>query len=241
MLKGITITGADDAVDANELLALSERYPFVEWGVLFSATRAGSPRYPTREWVEWATTNARMIPSHRLSAHLCGEIAASPLKGESTYLATLQGAGFKRVQINGWKPSAMLVQAMRLAPKLEVILQARAVPVVEEACVHALAIRGMGAEASVLFDASAGHGIPIVDYPIGFGAVMVGYAGGITPESIGLTLKHLLQQDRPSFWLDMETGVRTNDVFDLAKVRAVLEAVAAVLAEQEANPWPNPR
>jgi hypothetical protein len=35
-LKTVTITGADDAVDPEELLQIQQRYPFVEWGILLS-------------------------------------------------------------------------------------------------------------------------------------------------------------------------------------------------------------
>lgn len=63
----ITFTGADDETDIAKMLELSELYP-IEWGILFSPTRRGSPRYPSIDWV----TELRVNGPARLSAHLCG-------------------------------------------------------------------------------------------------------------------------------------------------------------------------
>ena len=41
MLERITVTGADDLVDPAELCAIAADFPFVEWGILFSAKRTG--------------------------------------------------------------------------------------------------------------------------------------------------------------------------------------------------------
>jgi hypothetical protein len=51
MLTGITITGADDQVDPRELAMLSAEFPFVEWGILMSESRAGTSRYPGQTWM----------------------------------------------------------------------------------------------------------------------------------------------------------------------------------------------
>ena len=68
MLTRVTITGADDDVDPEALLALSREFPFVEWGILYSAKRVGTPRYPTTEWM------ARLPPVPK-AFHLCGQSA----------------------------------------------------------------------------------------------------------------------------------------------------------------------
>ena len=45
------MTGADDSVDPKELFRISEKYPFVEWGILFSKSATGRYRYPSKEWI----------------------------------------------------------------------------------------------------------------------------------------------------------------------------------------------
>jgi hypothetical protein len=46
MLERVTITGADDSTSIDEMLALSRRFPFVEWGILVSKRHEGSYRFP---------------------------------------------------------------------------------------------------------------------------------------------------------------------------------------------------
>ena len=70
-LDRVTITGADDSVNILEMEAISKRFDFVEWGILFSFKRQGQPRFPSIQWianmvVELAETDMKF------SAHLCG-------------------------------------------------------------------------------------------------------------------------------------------------------------------------
>ena len=53
-----------------------------------------------------------------------------------------------------------------------------------------------------------------------------GYSGGlddINMESICNTIKDI--KNKSNVWIDMESGVRTNEQFDLEKVRTVLRTV----------------
>src|SRR5678815_1000900 len=72
MLDRVTLTGADDSTDIKALLALAEEHPFVEWGLLFSVSHQGQPRYPSREWVE--RLMEEMPEDLKLSAHVCGRM-----------------------------------------------------------------------------------------------------------------------------------------------------------------------
>jgi hypothetical protein len=47
----VTITGADDIVDHDDMLKLCEEFPFLEWGILVSFDRAGTARYPSVPWL----------------------------------------------------------------------------------------------------------------------------------------------------------------------------------------------
>ena len=44
--------GVDDSVDPHALLAVSARYPWAEWGVLFREDMEGKARYASRAWLE---------------------------------------------------------------------------------------------------------------------------------------------------------------------------------------------
>src|SRR5437867_3256069 len=71
ILDRVTITGADDSIHPTDLVALSKEFPYAEWGILFSGSRQGSPRYPTLAWISdlWKASGYGL----QLSAHLCGK------------------------------------------------------------------------------------------------------------------------------------------------------------------------
>ena len=60
----------------------------------------------------------------------------------------------------------------------------------------------------------------------------IGYAGGISPDNVADKLTYLFENVRDGeFWIDMESGVRTDDWFDLDKVRRVLEICQPIIKE----------
>lgn len=222
----VTITGADDAVDPAQLSALSEEFPFVEWGILFSKGRAGKPRYPTDVWRAklYREFFGKTPHALKLSAHLCGALADEVMHGHD--LAAPLGL-YRRVQINGFlieESSSMLLE-----PGVEFILQIRS----EEEFVPAVKFARARPEQpfSILFDSSCGKGVAPARWPPAPFGVDFGCAGGINPDNLADVLGDIIASN--SFgdrlpWIDMESGVRTDDQFDLAKVRSVLEQVAAV-------------
>ena len=216
MLTRVTITGADDKVDPQVLVGLSKEFPFVEWGFLFSAKRAGTQRYPSNPWIGELQGLAESSGMN-LSAHLCGADA----RRLQTSDAWVPFRGFQRYQINGYESPVPRIVRLAASPRVEFILQAR-----DEA---SLALVGQDARsigyrsASVLFDPSGGRGVEPFKWPVPPYLVRMGYAGGIKPETVIEVLKDIGPIDYP-FWIDMESGVRdAEDRFDLARVRSVLE------------------
>ena len=66
----VTITGADDFTDPKDLVELSEEFPFVEWGILLSASKEGmGPRFPSPKWIEEL---AQFKDKINLAGHICG-------------------------------------------------------------------------------------------------------------------------------------------------------------------------
>ena len=58
----------------------------------------------------------------------------------------------------------------------------------------------------------------------------VGYAGGLNPDNIEETLEKLFNDENVGdFWVDMETGCRTDEKFDLGKVVKVLKRIERFL------------
>ncbi len=222
-LTRVTITGADDAVNIGDLVALSERFPFVEWGILFSASREGTPRYPSHGWrldFQRRAEDANIYSS----AHLCGSIARDAMSGVA-HSASLREYG--RIQVNGFMPCDGLARfANVMVPTSEVICQVRDASALADGVEFAAGIYG-----SVLFDPSGGRGVetaawpPIQDAPYWYGGG-IGYAGGIKPENVLDVLAAIGPDRTDPFWIDMESGVRTGDQFDLARVESVLSLCA---------------
>lgn len=217
---GVTITGADDNTNPREMRALSEEFPFLEWGLLCSAKRAGTSRYPSSTWIDQHTF--RWPERARFSAHLCGQYARETIAGHAfmEMELTLASKLCRRVQINGYE-AGLPGQLPRLAQKLglEFILQCRHEADLLQCARDAETVRG----SSVLFDPSGGRGIEPFCWPATPAGCRLGFAGGIGPDNVLDVIRALGPRDL--YWIDMETGVRTNDRLDLGKVRSVLEQV----------------
>jgi hypothetical protein len=232
MLTRVTITGADDQVFPRDLVSLSETFPFVEWGILYSEKRMGQPRYPSARWLS-------DMPDVPMSLHLCGEAARSVLGGSPFVLEVLLRAGglldrgveVARIQVNGYEPpSPGLVSVAAGWETTTFILQVREPGLLHPAAADALAAGPSYSHfpldtTSILFDPSGGRGERPAAWPLPPEGVPMGYAGGITPDNVVETLESIGHIAAP-FWIDMESGVRTDDRFDLGKVRRVLELCA---------------
>ena len=220
-LVSVTITGADDAVSPSQLVTLSNRFPFVEWGVLFSEKRTGTPRYPSIGWIE-----AVSISGVSLSAHLCGFVAKEA--GEGRIRAPLVSR-FGRIQINGYGPS-MLSGICRLAVSLraEFVLQCKS-PEGLQRTAHDASVLARG---SVLFDPSGGEGLAPFAWPAAPSGCRIGFTGGIGPGTVETTVAEIVVANPllGPFWIDMESGVRTDNRFDLGLVTEVLGLVERINA-----------
>ena len=214
MLTLVTITGADDKTDPDDMVALSGEFPFVEWGILCSPKRTGTNRFPSSGWI------ASLPSSIRLSMHLCGAAARDVLAGGSVAKYSC-GRAFDRYQLNGYTPPACDdFTSMCSTHQYRWILQARNESSLALAVADALKF---GDKADILFDPSGGRGIETAKWPPIPSGVRLGFAGGIRPSNVARVLAGIGHTKSP-FWIDMESGVRTDeDELDLGLVRQVLE------------------
>ncbi|WP_050400449.1 hypothetical protein [Bradyrhizobium embrapense] len=206
----ITFTGIDNWTELHDIHVLSIKYP-VEFGVLFSPKRQGTdPRYPDGD-----ALSRFMWSGLRLSAHLCGDYSRRIMAGESIVDTIPVDLGYlNRVQVNHAEPDpAKIIEFRNGWGSMRAIAQTRA--------------DAFPADTSVdwLFDRSGGTGVAPTAWPMHPGGDrLVGYAGGISPDNIRGVMS-VLEQMPGRYWIDMESGVRTDDRFDIAKCRAVCEAV----------------
>lgn len=228
-LDRVTVTGADDSIEPEALIPLTERYPFVEWGILFSGSRQGSDRYPSADWLARLRKIAPKLPN--LCAHLCGTwVRNIVLEGAPTWWSKYEPLPpiFKRVQLNFHgqfhKAGKEFVPALK---RLALIHEGF---ILQHDGVNDETIKTLGADLPVapLFDRSGGAGVLPEAWPKPIWSYQ-GYAGGLSPENVEDELHRILDVAGESrIWIDVETRVRSEEdaLFDLAKVETFLKRAA---------------
>lgn len=216
----VTFTGLDARTDVRRLRDIQQRYPNAEFGILFSETRTGNEnRYPEKRIIHKFQQSGV-----RLALHVCGRLSRVTFT-ESYYDLFHRTGGLKwfdRIQLNGLSSLKDLRREhLEIPPGLEIILQQHpSFPLITERIGKIT-----GGKPGILMDASGEEGIDTPFQVISIPGCRVGYAGGINPDNVIEKLEGLLQDGAQDFWIDMESGVRTNDWFDLDKVEEVLKKV----------------
>ena len=248
----ITITGADDNVEEIFLEDMATQYSHVEWGILFSTSRQGTPRYPSSEWITQLVYDFYPKWDTSFSAHICGSMCERIIRDvDLKFLEEQIGPLFTRIQLNSFPEMtiesgvselsmnpyiyddggnlidvatnvAALASAFRLDGNTEIVLPIPNERVVE-VCKTSLYLTP---NISFLYDSSRGKGVSPDGWPeiTLFDEAYVGFAGGINPDNIKEVLDTLCA--RPGnrhFWLDVESGARTDDRMDIKKVEQLLK------------------
>lgn len=229
--KLITFTGVDARTDLVEFSNMAFLYP-IELGFLFSDNNK-SNRFTGTGLIHTAYSMGI-----KTSLHLCGAASRRALAGEGL---PWEADFAHRIQVNSksYDPEELKVLADTRKdvhpdaildeddweddwdenedprPRLaEFIWQHRNVsawpPTIKNA--------------RPLLDLSGGRGTLLNAWPDEPPAYEVGYAGGLAPGKVKDFLRSLPEHTHP-FWIDMETGVRTDDWFDFEKCFDVCQEV----------------
>lgn len=256
-LDRVTITGADDRTDIAKLIELSERFPFVEWGILISRSSEGAPRYPSQAWIKHLQHAARHRRGVQLSLHICGHWVRQLLMGvDELPFGVIDGSA--RVQLNfhaqrtPCKPHEFYktLRDFGLRRRQFIFQIDGAFGNKHLETVYELNHDG-SVDAVPLFDVSGGAGILPASWPKPFYMkadvvehVYHGYAGGLGPDNLEEQIPLIAAAAAGTrFWIDMETGVRSDNdrVFDLAKVERCLEIADHFIQRARAVPAPQPQ
>ena len=241
-LRFCTLTGVDESTSLPRLSRLSRSFPIAEWGVLFSRSKMkseeGQGRYPRVEWIRRFTDHAKKH-NLRTALHVCGADVEALLKGDPELVSL--ASGFQRIQMNftaereligGHLPAHCVIDFIR-----EHELQSRAGRVIiQYNSNNAEFCRGLsgGAGIDYLVDASGGRGLVPKEWPDQnqlFG-MRCGYAGGLGPDNVIAELDRIQKSAAgKSFWIDMESKLRVDDRFDLARCETVLKKVSLHLIQ----------
>lgn len=222
-LKYVSITGADDEVAVGDLDKIAAAHPYVEWAILLMPERMGQKRFPSADWIR---NFADTYKGAHKAMHLCGGAFLGFIGNDPEILGLMWG--FKRIQLNlefgdvaGKYDPAKLFAQIRAHPEFEFVIQYTEknrdlLPKLRDIPNHAL-----------LFDQSAGRGVAPDSWPAPIGGHFCGYAGGLNPDNINKNLMAIAHAaGTAATWIDMESGVRTDDRFDLDKVGKILVAAA---------------
>lgn len=227
-LKHITFTGIDARTDIDRLREIQKQYPIAEFGVLTSYHWYDNGN----RYLEPRTFRDLTRERLNLALHICGSAASDAARGEWSdvhYLSWGKYRYFRRIQLN--------VAERNDAPHIvsespwgnEIIIQQKAqneLPLYENTLAEWHDYCG---KLSVLLDSSGGRGID-TKLKVLPSTGKVGYAGGFSPDNVKEKLSFLMSHvTMGEFWIDMESGVRTNDWFDLDKVERVLEICQPII------------
>jgi hypothetical protein len=236
-LDRVTITGPDDSIDPGVLVGLSKQFPFVEWGILVSETRTGSPRFPSFQWIRELKLIA--LRNHvKLSMHLCGWWVRELLLGNVLVDPDLiQGPAFDRIQLNFHAENTpcnaerCFTALLGLGPRQYIFQIDGADGNKHLEAIYAENDGPPYVDAVPLFDVSGGAGILPAHWPkpqymtSDVEHCYHGYAGGLGPENLEQQIPLIGEAAGDTdIWIDMETRVRSDNdrLFDLSKVARCL-------------------
>lgn len=230
-LTGVTITGADDNTNINELYHITHTYPFVEWGILIGS-RTGIPNIPRMPTYLWIAKLADL--SLPIAIHLCGTPLGQLLaQGVVPDIIARSPSGTSRCQFN-WHNHSAPSQAfydILLNPDLSLYMSwiFKFTEKTADYIPQAIARGVKKDKIEVFFDSSHGQGLLPEKYQPPLADFHCGYAGGLSPDNLQEELARLAAVvGDNNVWIDLETNVRTDDKLDIKKVIKVLEI---------AKPW----
>lgn len=243
ILDRVTVTGADNSIKPEELMELSIRFPFVEWGILFSKNNEGAFRFPTRAWVETLVNDVkgRLYPHKlNLSGHICGRWVRDICEGNWTIVSEMPQLlhSFQRLQLNFHAQVHRLNRQKFFYGGIEFLQTYNSSLIfqmdnVNNSLLHEA--KEMGIVGNPLFDLSGGAGILPSSWPKAEG-FYTGYAGGLSPDNVAEQIEKIKQVAGDArIWIDVERRVRSDDdsKFDLDKVTRFLEAAEPYVTKGE--------
>lgn len=207
----VAFTGVDDPALITGMQRLSARYP-IEWGILVDDAQTEKTLFPAE------AERAAMLASSglRWAAHVCGEQARLIANDPDT--ATVALTGFQRVQVNhsfSGSSSTHVANAVRFGRLrgIRTLLQ----------CSTEFPD---DSRLDWLFDVSFGTGVKPSSWPrLPHSGPFCGYSGGIGPANAAAIVAAIDAPPERLFWIDMESGVRTDGRLDIAKCEAVCREV----------------
>lgn len=233
-----SFVGVDTNTDIDVIRKLEEVSPIaLEWGVLYSPGRAGRQnRYPSFSFIK---DFLHERDDFEKSLHLCGEAVDQYLNNSNPEISTLIERSGCRTQLNfaidKYDESFLLDKVVELHEKHCLILQCnKSKKKFIDKLIKLIPEENKG-NVNILYDGSGGFGRVISKAEAPFPGFFTGYAGGINPTNVTEIVEMIdkVVADAP-YYIDMESGIRTDDWLDLDKCKAVIKSID-ILQEKYEN------
>jgi len=236
------LNGVDEATALVELAVVSDLYPFVEWGFLYSPDQQGTPgRYPSVARIRRAF---KELPRYvRTALHVNGPGVGQLLEGEGVVSGLVEQVRARsgRVQLNLRSVRANVdPEALRrfVLARPEVFF---VTPYSDGNASVMQALAGVENHA-IVFDSSTDRNVPPQSWPRAPNSMRCGYAGGLGVHNLEAELPRIYQAaGTAEFWIDLEGRLRDeNDRFSMSLARRCLDIVNAHASERMEMPAPRP-
>lgn len=224
-LRLISFVGVDIHTNLNDIINFESDVP-CEWSVLFSDSKSITKhvRYPEysfcKDFLDWGKENHKVT-----SLHLCGDVIGRYLKQEPDVLELCNKA--TRIQLNlnisDYPDHEKLtddILTMITTYNHGIILQQNKT---KEKFMKVFLNKKIY-KISMLHDGSGGFGREISHTPPPDNFHFSGYAGGIKPENVVkiVGLVDANNSENKPYYIDMESGVRENNIFSVDKCRQIV-------------------
>lgn len=245
----IFLTGVDEYTNLDKLLELTKKFPNVVWGVLISHGRQGGTdkRYPSYDFIEKLKT---FIINHDLrknfGIHICGkelinDFFVSAYDANKNILNEKYFQYFEYVQLNfNTKNSSLYKYALHMVYCVNRLYESKIIIQYNEnnkdARFNVSSLHGNYSYFYDLIDYSGGNGVyktptELLKEYHPYERNIFGIAGGFGPDNIenviieieNYIVPLLAQYYDYKVWIDMESKLRTDNIFDLSKCEYILE------------------
>jgi phosphoribosylanthranilate isomerase len=234
-LKLVSFVGVDEKTDFSELEKISNAFAglgFVEWSVLYSDSKSvgNYVRYPSYKFCKDFLERSAATNYVHSSLHLCGSVIERYLKQEKDVMELCEKA--HRIQLNTnirdfpsyEKLTNDLMNVMSVRGH-NIVLQENKTKRNFNLSFLKTIPKSLYSQVSLLHDGSGGFGREITQIDTPSPNFFTGYAGGINPENVA-KIVNLIENTNPNdtrYYIDMESGVRTDNIFSLEKCGQVID------------------
>lgn len=235
-INRLTLTGIDDNSKIVDVKESFKNCEILEHGILFSKAKEGLQRYPSAKWLTNLINSFETETDFKFSAHLCGEYSRNVLEKSNFEIFKKFGNFFKRFQLN-YSFGRNFVNLDKFfdyvdGKDFDIILQYNRN---NSNFLETYINQELPKNVNILFDSSGGRGTVIQNIQNPFNCY-TGYSGGINVENVEEICQKILKHSNTSnVWIDLESGVRTDNNFDFVKANKIINSVNKITNLKQNN------